>query len=166
MYHRYAMALAVVLLATPHGLYAADRPALRAANNQKLAMASHPTTSSGGDADLSRATSDRLTEQDARDWLARYKSAWDARDVASLSALGVIREEQQTDMRRVLAEYKRLDVSVTNESISLEGKRALLSFDRTDTDETGKELRHPRQTVLLERSAAGVVSTWRARVEK
>jgi hypothetical protein len=107
-----------------------------------------------------------LSEEDARAWLARYESAWAGRDVAALSELGVIRAEQQPEARRQLATYQQYDVSVSNETISLEGTRALMSFDRIDIDETGRRLKHPRQTVVLERLPQGVVSTWRGRTEK
>ncbi len=104
-----------------------------------------------------------LSEGEAREWLARYETAWAGRDVAALSGLGIIRADQQDEVRRRLAVYERFDVSVSNESISLDGARALMSFDRIDRDETGRQMRHPRQTVLLERAPEGVVSTWRDR---
>jgi hypothetical protein len=106
-----------------------------------------------------------VSEDDARQWLGRYTNAWKARDVAALSALGVIRRDQEPALLRALEGYKSLDVGVGNESISVDARRATVSFDRIDTDETGRKLSHPRQKVLLERTPAGVVATFRGYAE-
>jgi hypothetical protein len=104
---------------------------------------------------------DEITAADARVWLARYREAWTSRDVETLVELGAIRSEQRDALRQALAGYKRLDVSVSNDVVSLEPGYALLSFDRADIDETGHTLRHPRYEVVLERRAGDLVSTRR-----
>jgi hypothetical protein len=107
-----------------------------------------------------------VSEEEARAWLARYETAWSDHDVAALSELGIIRADQQDEARRQLAAYKQYEVSVSNESISLEATKARMSFDRVDKDETGRRMKHPRQTVVLEHLPQGVVSTWRNRADK
>ena len=104
---------------------------------------------------------DAITEQDAREWLARYLNAWETRDVATLAALGAVSPDRQEALRNALDAYVALHVSVSNATFTPEGTHGLLSFDRTDSDETGKQLKHPRYTLELERRAAGVVSTHR-----
>lgn len=147
--------LGTILLAAPAMLHAADgHPPAKAA--AKVPMASPPSATQGV-----RPAARQVSEREAREWLGSYLKAWQSRDVAAITALGLIRETQQPALRKVLSGYKRLDVSVSNEAFSADGGRALLSFDRVDVDETGKELKHPRQTVLLERMPVGVVSTWR-----
>jgi hypothetical protein len=144
--------VAIVVVLAPALLGAEERPA-------KVPMASPPGSTSGIRA--MRPTGNPVTERDAREWLTRYQSAWQARDVAAILALGVIHEDQQPALRKALSSYKRLDISVSNEKIAVDAGRTLVSFDRVDVDETGRHLHHPRQTVLLERMPVGVVSTWR-----
>src|SRR2546428_9645692 len=136
----YVPVLASLALVVPATSRATDQTMRPNACRPEIAMAS-PAASIP-----SRASADWLTERDVREWLVCYKSAWDARDVQALTALGVIRDEQQPALRRVLAGYKRLDVAVSNEHIKLDGGRAVLSFERTDTDETREALQHPRPT--------------------
>ena len=159
------LVLGTLLLATPAMLPAADRPAPANASTQ-YAMAFPPVDGGGRSLMPRHRLIMQVSEQEVREWLASYQKAWESHDVAALSALGVIQEHQQPALRKSLSSYGRLDVSVSNETISVDGGWALLSFDRLDTDETGRELKLPRQIVLLERTPAGIVSTWRGTVVK
>jgi hypothetical protein len=141
--------LAIAVLLLPTLLRAADQPNAAPGSTSGV-KPMHPTAPN------------RITEQDAREWLARYQTAWRSSDVATLSALGVIHQTQEPALRKALAGYKHLDVSVSNENIELDGTRARVAFDRIDVDETGRSLKHPRHVVLLERVPSGVVSTWRS----
>jgi hypothetical protein len=159
MHARRAAALAVIsVLAIPALLHAEQLGAGSTPGAEELAMT---TSRTAARTRLEPATprDGQLTEQDVRAWLDDYRRAWEARDVGALSALGVIRAEQQETLRRVLAKYQEFRVSVGIASIAFDQGHALVSFDRIDTDETGAELRHPRQSLQLERLQSGVVAT-------
>jgi hypothetical protein len=71
-------------------------------------------------------------------------------------------DAQQVDaVRRALAVYAHLEVSIANEHIVIEGRRAQVSFDRSDVDEKGKTLRYPRQSFRLEKGPNGLVAVGR-----
>jgi hypothetical protein len=99
-----------------------------------------------------------LTQADVRDWLHRYEQAWEARDVDRLQALGIVRAHQAEATRQALRVYERLEVSIENEQIAIDGQQARVSFDRSDVDEKGKKLVHPRQSFRLEKGPGGVVA--------
>lgn len=99
-----------------------------------------------------------LSEQDVRDWLLRLETAWEAKDVAALQDLGVVRPGFEGRLTQALAPYKELQVVFSNEAIFIDGPSASLSFDRMDTDEYRQRLQHPRQTFQLERTVDGDVT--------
>lgn len=101
---------------------------------------------------------EQLTDNDVRDWLRRYKAAWESREVDALQRLGIVTAAQAAAIEKALAQYKAFHVALTNEQITLRGKQATVSFDRADTDETGKTMTHPKQTWQLEKRASGVVA--------
>jgi hypothetical protein len=105
---------------------------------------------------------ERLTEADVREWLNRYKSAYESRQVDALQRIGVVSAAQAEAVSKALAGYKSLQVTVSNERITLQGQNATVSFDRSDRDETGKTMPYPKQTWRLQKSASGVVATGRA----
>jgi hypothetical protein len=97
-----------------------------------------------------------LTQADVRDWLARYQSAWERKDAAALTALGIASDNQARQIVSKL-DYLR-QVRVSNESISPDGAGATVSFDRTDVADNGKQLQHPRKSCHLERVGGRVVA--------
>jgi hypothetical protein len=105
----------------------------------------------------------QLTVSDVQEWLSRMKGALERRDVAALRDLGVIRPGQEAALGKALEAYKELRVSIQNPQIQTEGDGGTVSFDRKDTDETGKELKYPRQTFRLERRAGGAVAVGRVK---
>jgi len=105
---------------------------------------------------------EQLTEDEVRDWLIRYKSAWESRKVEALQRIGVVTAAQADAVRKALSGYENFHVTVTNERITLQGQQATVSFDRSDTDETGKAMPHPKQTWRLQKSALGVVAIGKA----
>jgi hypothetical protein len=98
-----------------------------------------------------------ITEREARDWLARYRSAWAHKDWAALGALGVATADQ---LERIKAKvnYDFTDVSTSDERVEIAGGVATVSFGRTDVLTDGKHLDHPRRTCQLERGPRGVVA--------
>jgi hypothetical protein len=111
-----------------------------------------------------RHASQPISEADTRGWLACYQDAWKRKDPATLSSLGVIRTDQREALRTALAAYQQLHVAVGNETISVNGAQAVVEFDRTDIDELGKLLVHPRQMVRLQHTSQGIVAVERKAV--
>jgi tRNA A-37 threonylcarbamoyl transferase component Bud32 len=107
-----------------------------------------------------KVESTALSEAETRAWLRSFRDALERKDIARLRALGFItRDDQARKMKEALDRYREYRVSITNEQIRLEGDRATVSFDRTDSDETGRALSVPRQTVRLVKGPNGVVMT-------
>jgi hypothetical protein len=105
-----------------------------------------------------------ISEADVREWLARYRAAYEQKDVAALRRLGVVANEDEAGrVARVLEGFGALSVALRNETIQNEGGTATVSFERTDTDvDTGKKLVHPqRLSFRLERGPGGVVAVRR-----
>ncbi len=103
-----------------------------------------------------------IREQDVYRWLSDVQGAWERRDAATLVNLGVVTSAHEQHLTRALAGYRTLHVSLTNVDVSVEADRAFVSYDRTDSDETGKELHHPRRTFELHRVAPGQLAVAQA----
>jgi hypothetical protein len=101
---------------------------------------------------------EQMTDKDVREWLGRYKSAWENKQVETLQRIGVVPAAQVETVRQALARYKKYSVSLSNESITMQGTRATVSFDRADTDETGGTMTHPKQTWRLEKQGTQAVA--------
>jgi hypothetical protein len=97
-----------------------------------------------------------LTQAEVREWLARYKSAWESKDASALVGLGITTDDRAHDLVSKIG-YLR-EVRVGNETVSPDGMGATVSFDRTDVADTGKELHHPRKSCHLERVGGTVVA--------
>ncbi len=107
------------------------------------------------------AGDERLTESDVREWLRRYRAAWESLEVEPIRGLGIVSADQTEALRKALGAYKTLRVTIKNEDIALDGAQAKVSFDRVDTDETGKTIALPRQAFRLRKGPNGVVASGR-----
>jgi len=68
-----------------------------------------------------------------RSFLERYASAWRARDVEALAAIGQVTNERQADaLRRYFEGVRDFDVDVTLIDVRTEGDRAIVRFTRRD----------------------------------
>ena len=100
----------------------------------------------------------QVTEADVREWLGRVERAYEARNPRAIVDLGAVKPSQLPSLDREIQRYRTLDVDIANPEISLEGEHAVVSFQRTDRDETGRALTLPRQTFRLVRGASGIVA--------
>jgi hypothetical protein len=103
-----------------------------------------------------------IGEQEAQRWLSDVQGAWERRDAAALVHLGVVGSANEQRLANVLASYRALHVSLSNVSVSVESGHTLVSYDRTDSDEMGTTLRHPRRTIELHRVASDQIAAVRA----
>ncbi|MFI5042147.1 MAG: hypothetical protein ACHQNA_09920, partial [Acidimicrobiales bacterium] len=108
------------------------------------------------------APSGQITDSDVREWLAQYRSGYERKDVASLVAIGAVAPESAKRLEDILGGYQKLHLAITNETITADGTQMVLSFDRADTDETGKTQVVPRQTYRLEKGPRGTITARRA----
>jgi hypothetical protein len=102
------------------------------------------------------ASGGSITEADARDWLARYQSAWERKDATALVSLGIATADRAQEIASKVAYLRQ--VRVGGASVTVAGPTATVSFDRTDVADSGKELRHPRKTCQLEKVGGTVVA--------
>jgi tRNA A-37 threonylcarbamoyl transferase component Bud32 len=87
-----------------------------------------------------------LSESEVRKWLRRYEEGFERKDVALLSEIGVVTSTSQREsLEKILEHYKQLDVAITKETIDMEGDQAVVSFNRVDTDESGKPIEIPER---------------------
>jgi hypothetical protein len=99
-----------------------------------------------------------IGEPEAHRWLSEVQGAWERRDAAALVHLGVVTAANEQRLASALAEYRALHVSLSNVTVSVESGRTLVSYDRTDSDETGTALKHPRRTIELRRLASDQIA--------
>ncbi len=106
---------------------------------------------------LPPTTAGPITAADVSAWLARYRSAMQSKDARALVALGVVSNAARA--REMVSRLEIIrEVRVGNESVSLDRSGASISFDRTDVDDRGKELKHPRKNCRLEKVGGQVVA--------
>jgi hypothetical protein len=139
------------ILAIPVLAHAEDLAPCGSRSPERLAMHTGPS------AQTARHET-AIAETEAQEWLGRVHTAWNTRDADTLVALGIIRTERADDLRRALGAYKELHVDLQNVLISVDGAHAAVSYDRVDTDETGKVLKFPRKTIQIERLSTGLVA--------
>jgi type IV secretory pathway protease TraF len=101
------------------------------------------------------ATLGTISRAEAEGWIDRLRSAWERKDVNALREMGEVPSGQEAALAKALGAYKAYHVDITVASVVIEGNRAQVTFDRTDSDETGRKLSHPRRTVHLERGPGG-----------
>ncbi len=105
------------------------------------------------------ATAAGISEADARQWLAHFLDAWQQKDVPALRRLGVINTPgQEEKLRSVLKQYREYHVTVRNERIRVDGAHATLTFERSDSDETGKSRPAFEEVYHLAKGPDGVVT--------
>jgi hypothetical protein len=102
-----------------------------------------------------------LAEAEVRHWLGEYARAWSRKDVEALRGMGQVRNEEQAErLERYFASVDALEVEVHVRAVSIEGDRAQVEFERTDTltDPSGKrrELRLPPLRKEIERGPSGL----------
>ena len=102
-----------------------------------------------------------LAEADVRSWLDEYARAWSRKDVATLRGMGQVRNEEQAQrLVRYFATVDSLEVAVHVRAVRIEGNRAQVEFERTDTltDPSGnrRELRLPPLRKEIERGPSGL----------
>jgi hypothetical protein len=123
--------------------------------------ASPPTTVSAPGPPTTAPTSGSLAEADVRRWLDDYARAWSRKDVETLRGMGQVRNEEQAQrLVRYFASVDSLEVAVHVRAVRIEGDRAQVEFERTDTltDPSGKrrELRLPPLRKEIERGPGGL----------
>jgi len=103
----------------------------------------------------------QLVEDEVRRWLSDYARAWSRKDVAALRRMGQVRSPVQAEqLERYFRSIDNLSVDVEVLALHIEGERARVEFQRTDTltDPTGKrrQLRLPPLRKEIERSPQGL----------
>jgi hypothetical protein len=75
-----------------------------------------------------------IEEGDVRRWLAEYARAWSRKDVDALRRMGQVRSPgEAAQLERYFHSIGALDVDVNLLSLTPEGTRASIEFERTDT---------------------------------
>jgi hypothetical protein len=99
----------------------------------------------------------RMSEANVRDWIGRLASAWERSDVATLRLYGVVTSE--ADAEAIRKRRRRTDsrVTITNESIKIEGRYATVAFDRAEF-EKGKLHSSRRESYELEKRPDGFIA--------
>jgi hypothetical protein len=100
-------------------------------------------------------------ESDVRAWMAEYARAWSRKDVDALRAMGQVRSPSEVEkLERYFRSVGDLRVDVTVLSVTVDGGRASVEFERTDTvtDPSGRrqELRLPAIRKEIERAGDGL----------
>jgi hypothetical protein len=96
-------------------------------------------------------------EADVRAWMAEYARAWSRKDVDALREMGQVRSPNEVEkLERYFRSVGDLHVDVNVLSVSVDGNRASVEFERTDTvtDPSGRrqELRLPAIRKEIERT--------------
>ena len=102
-----------------------------------------------------------LREDEVRRWLQEYAAAWSHKDVDALRRMGQVRGPSEIDrLERYFRSIDDLRVDVRVLTLHIEGNRAAVEFERTDTvvDPAGqrRELRLPPFRKEIERDAQGL----------
>jgi hypothetical protein len=101
----------------------------------------------------------KMTEVNVRDWLARYTSAWQRKDVATLRLFRIVTgDPEAVALERYLDRFRGYQVVIGNESIRTDGQYASVAFDRNDYDGRGKLLGSRHETYRLEKQATGFIA--------
>lgn len=103
----------------------------------------------------------RTMQADVRAWMAEYASAWSRKDVAALREMGQIRTASEVEkLEQYFRSVGELRVDVQILSVKVDGDRAQVEFERTDTitDLQGRkqELKLPPITKEIERTSDGL----------
>lgn len=117
----------------------------------------------GAELDESPAASapHQLREEEIRSWLQEYAAAWSRKDVEALRRMGQVRSGGEVErLERYFKSIDDLRVAVRVLTLRVEGERAAVEFERTDTvtDPAGqrRELRLPPIRKQIERTPQGL----------
>ncbi len=115
-----------------------------------------PTTTVG-----SAAPSAALGEDEVRRWLDDYARAWSRKDVEALQRMGQVRSAAEVErLKRYFRSIDDLHVDVRVLALRVDGRRASVDFERTDTvtDPAGqrRQLRLPPFHKEIERTPKGL----------
>ena len=102
-----------------------------------------------------------LAEADVRQWLEEYARAWSRKDVQALKRMGQVRSAPEIErLERYFRSVDELSVAVRVLALRVDGDRAVVEFERTDTvtDPAGqkRELRLPAFQKQIERTPDGL----------
>jgi len=102
-----------------------------------------------------------LLEDEVRRWLVEYAQAWSRKDLAALRRMGQVQTAAQAEqLERYFRSIDDISVDVHVLALHIEGDRASVEFERTDTltDPAGKrrELRLPPLRKEIERTPHGL----------
>ena len=102
-----------------------------------------------------------LAEAEVRAWLDEYARAWSRKDLSALRRMGQVRTAAEAErLERYFRSVDDLHVAVRVLALRLDGARALVELERTDTvtDPSGRrqELRLPPIRKQIERTPEGL----------
>jgi hypothetical protein len=102
-----------------------------------------------------------LAEADVRSWLQEYARAWSRKDIGTLRRMGQVRSAAEAaQLERYFQSVDQLEVDVRVLVLRVDGERASVEFERTDTvtDPTGRrqQLRLPPMRKEIERTPEGL----------
>jgi hypothetical protein len=100
-------------------------------------------------------TGGAISRAEAEGWIDRLRSAWERKDFNALREMGEIPPGQEQAFAKAVGAYKEYHVDIKVASVVVDSTGAQVTFDRTDSDETGRKLPYPRKTVHLERGPGG-----------
>ena len=100
----------------------------------------------------------RMREADVRDWLDRFASAWERRDLATLRLYGIVaREEEAEALRKRLPRGKDHEISIGVETIRTQAQYGTVAFALAEFDARGKLVSSQRESYELEKQPSGFV---------
>jgi hypothetical protein len=107
------------------------------------------------------AKAEGTLESDVRAWMAEYARAWSRKDVEALREMGQVRSPNEVEkLERYFGSVGDLRVDVNVLSVTVDGDRASVEFERIDTvtDPSGRrqELRLPPIRKEIERTGDGL----------
>jgi hypothetical protein len=102
-----------------------------------------------------------LADEEVRRWLDEYARAWSRKDMAALRRMGQVRTPEEVEkLERYFRSISDIHVEVKVVDVKIQGDRAAVEFERTDTvtDPSGRrqELRLPRLKKEIERTPQGL----------
>ena len=101
----------------------------------------------------------RMREVDVRDWLDRFASAWERRDLSTLRLYGIVADEKEAEaIRKRLPRGKDHHVAIGVETIRTRAQYAAVAFERAEFDARGKLVSSARESYELEKQASGFVA--------
>ena len=101
-----------------------------------------------------------ISKDDALTWMSAYQQAWETKDFARLRALGVLGSKTQEDaVRDDIGRRQGYRVQLSNVSVTSDGCRCRVAFDRLDRYAGGSSTRRPREVYTVARVGGMVRAT-------